>query len=94
MLTKCADPNELETAASAEIPANPSTVLWVSIRFDQAHEAVMVECRHNSIWRIPKYLVNDMLSTPCKSLCVNSCRSAPEIPQHLVPLPSPERLRF
>ena len=42
MLTKCADPNELETAASAEIPANPSTVLWVSIRFDQAYEAVMV----------------------------------------------------
>ena len=38
----CADINELKTAAPAEIPADTSTVLWVSIRFDQAYEAVMV----------------------------------------------------
>ena len=37
-----ADINELKTAAPAEIPANTPIVLWVSIRFDQAYEAMMV----------------------------------------------------
>jgi hypothetical protein len=41
MLTRSADINKLETAAAAEIPADPATVLWVSIRSEQAFEVVM-----------------------------------------------------
>lgn len=41
MLTRSADIDELETAAAAEISADPAAVLWVSIRSEQAYEVVM-----------------------------------------------------
>ena len=94
---RCADLNELKTAASAEIPADTSTVLWVSIRFDQAFEAVMVGVTTVLYLPYPEVptLVDNTLSTYCKSLCVESCWFPYEIPQHLaVPLPSPGRLPF